>query len=445
MNFQPKAIWLLSTLTVWSCGTAELEAEPDELAIDTQEVVGGTKASEGEFPFMTPLFIGYPGTDGEKLESQSCGGSLIAPDLILTAAHCIHGFPDFQMRAGYGKNKLSELPRDDKGLLVTNGVHASAVKEMWMHPSYDPTTFDSDVALIRLKQPFANARTISYFKATGNEPPTGTRLVVAGWGATNKRGTKYPDELRKGTVPLFDQKACEKAIRAVDPTLAVTDTMICAGGRKVDTCFGDSGGPMMARTNQGNYRIVGLTSWGAVPEDPNAAQCAIPKTPGVYARVSKLDAWIESCRTDSSKCPGARPSTCFVSGYCKKTDSYFNRDLSDAHKDRASCLAQAEVAAKECQNPTVQLDYSSYVYAHFSDGTGSKRSFFPSCFVTGVCKNKKHDLDTGVSDGSANSAAACHALAPKYFAECGNRPQQELITTVLALPTRNDIKVYRGP
>jgi hypothetical protein len=119
--------------------------------------------------------------------------------------------------------------------------------------------------------------------------------------------------------------------------------------------------------------------------------------------------------------------------------------LSSSYKDRASCLAQAEVVAKDCQNPTVQLDYNSYVYAHFSDTIGTKRSFFPSCFVTGVCQNKKYDLDVGVSDGSANSAGACHALAPKYFAECGNKPAQGLITTVLALPTRNDIKVFRGP
>jgi secreted trypsin-like serine protease len=433
-------------LTIWSCGNAEFEAEPDELAIETQEVIGGTKAREGEFPFLTPLFIGYPGPDGEKLEAQLCGGSLIAPDLILTAAHCVHGYPDFQLRAGYGKNRLSELPVDANGLLLTDGVHASAVKEMWMHPSYDPTTFDSDVALIRLKLPFANAKTISYVKAVGNEPAAGTRLLVAGWGATNKRGTKYPDELRKGNVPLFSDEACDKTLRAIDPLLAPTERMICAGGRKVDTCYGDSGGPLMARTSQGGYRIIGLTSWGVLPDDPNGPQCAIPKTPSVYSRVAKLNPWIESCSADSSTCTGARPSTCVVSGYCKKTDSYFNRDLSDTHRDRASCLAQAEIAAKDCKNPTVQLDYSSYVFAHFSDVTGTKRSYFPSCFITGVCKNKKYDLEMGVSDGSANSsAAACHALAPKYFSQCGNRPQQEPITTVLALPTRNDIKVYQGP
>jgi trypsin len=440
-------LWVGIFVSFAACGVTELgplpSATPEPSDVTADEIVGGTKAAEGEFPFLTPLTIGYPGTDGSKQEAFQCGGSLIEPDLVLTAAHCLHGYPDFQFRVSRGTNRLSALPRDGQGLLVSDGVNTNGVKEMWMHPRYDPLTSDYDVALIRLKRPFPNAAVIDLVRDAKREPAPGTNLVAAGWGATNKKGTRFPDELRKGTVPMFERNACLEALQKVDSAVTqITDRMICAGGRKVDTCFGDSGGPLLARDRQGRQVLVGLTSFGATPADANGPQCAIPKTPGVYTRISAVDSWIEGCRKDRARCTGTRSTTCFVSGLCANKNTSVNLDLSDTYKDRNSCLAQAETISKQCGNPTVDVDYSTFVYAHFADDSGTKRAFFPNCYVVGTCANNAYDLaGLGITDGSGSTAAACHALAPRYFQACGNTPKQKVFTT-FAFPNRNDNATY---
>nr|WP_069811855.1 serine protease [Streptomyces sp. TP-A0874] len=218
-------------------------------------VVGGTPASQGEFPFMVRLSMG-------------CGGALYEQDVVLTAAHCVDGSgPDTSITVTGGVVDLS----DPAAIKVKS-------KEVLQAPGYNG--YGKDWALIKLAEPIDQPT----LKIAESAELNSGDFIVAGWGADREGGSQQ-QRLLKATVPFVDDATCSAAyggdlIDAEEICAGYLDT----GG--IDACQGDSGGPMFRKDEAGEYVEVGIVSWGE--------GCARAGKPGVYTEVSTFAADIKA-------------------------------------------------------------------------------------------------------------------------------------------------------
>lgn len=226
-------------------------------------IIGGGPASPGEYPFMTAILSEE--ISGSDYDKQFCGGSLIASTWVLTAAHCVQGESASSLAVAVGRTVLSS----------TQGQRL-AVSAVFVHPDFnEPTSLANDAALLRLAQPASVAPIALAGAADDGFEAQGTPLTVIGWGSTTSKGApSYPDELREVGVPAVSDANCATAYRSS----LHQATMMCAGAPGIDSCYGDSGGPLFAVRGNGSRVQMGIVSWGN--------GCAKKRFPGVYSEVN---------------------------------------------------------------------------------------------------------------------------------------------------------------
>ncbi|NEX16037.1 MAG: hypothetical protein C1943_05230 [Halochromatium sp.] len=313
-------------------------------ALNVPMIVGGIPAAEGAWPWQVAVFPG----------PYLCGGSLLSPDWVVTAAHCVYDEfgsvfspSEVEIRAG--------------SLDFNAGGQTRGVSRVIPNPNYSVWGFDHDIALLQLASPVTGA---SIGEVTplisSQEPilaPDGTLATVTGWGTTSEGG-QSSSTLMQVDVPLLGPDTCRQDSGYGS---RITDNMVCAGfieGGGRDSCQGDSGGPLVVPDQQGSYRLTGIVSWGE--------GCARPEYPGVYTRVSRYIDWLEEStglvfNQQAIQC-GTTCSADFVEGTEVTLEA-----IAEANSTFVEWSGDCSGTTARC---TLTIDRAKTVTATFNEGAG---------------------------------------------------------------------------
>ncbi len=289
----------------------------------TSRIYGGRPAKPGAWPAQVGLHLAehFKETPEGHYYSHICGGSIIARQWILTAAHCVVD--------GQGKAQSPNTFLIRTGATrITEGDIRKVVRVI-VHENYDPAITNNDIALLQLAEPIrSSSGPVGAIPVIGQDQEVPlTSSVVIGWGKDDenriavdlletdidivssqtcnegmrKHNSRYLAGLliSFGTSANVPEKKLEEAYGVLVPALGdvINRNMICAGvpsGKKT-SCQGDSGGPLMVRQANGKWLQVGIVSWGATSVNrAGEVTCGVEQTYAVYTRLSNYFNWIAS-------------------------------------------------------------------------------------------------------------------------------------------------------
>ncbi|SEH05193.1 S1 family serine peptidase [Candidatus Venteria ishoeyi] len=236
--------------------------------LSERRILGGEDAAVATWPWMTSL---------QTSGGHYCGGSLIHPYWVLTAAHCLDNKTAAAIQAVVGLHQFS----------VPESAEYLKADIIYQHPQWRTSDRNTpyDIGLIRLQQA-ATAAPVPLV-ADSFALKTGSYSIALGWGITNLMPEIRPDTLQQVALPLVDFDVCQAAYAGFNQ---LGETHLCAGfveGGK-DACTGDSGGPLIQYDGQ-SWRQVGITSFGGINQ-----ACGEPGVYGIYSNISNLLAFVQS-------------------------------------------------------------------------------------------------------------------------------------------------------
>jgi secreted trypsin-like serine protease len=299
MRRRPRLVLLGALASLVLLGSAQASAQSDGSV--QPRIVGGTQVSISTYPWQAAVV--YSTAQEPSLNAhqrQFCGGSLITSRIVLTAAHCVFDVdPDCGPNAlpgglpvcsglndsgGDGTHKIDPNDVDvvlGRTTLSNSGTGAElGVQSVTYQANYDPDYQGDGVPRFDAAYLVLSSSSIQApIKIAGTDEgalwDADSVEDISGWGSTSESG--FPvDTLRAATVNVIPDSTCTGDYGSDFDA----STMVCAGFQSggVDTCAGDSGGPLEAPLQGGGYRLVGITGWGE--------GCAEAGFPGVYTRVA---------------------------------------------------------------------------------------------------------------------------------------------------------------
>jgi len=208
-----------------------------------------------------------------------CGGSVVGPTTIVTAAHCVYrseGRPySFKVRTGEHDTRRRE-----------GGEVDHQVVRVIRHRSYNPRNLDYDIAILKLARPIQYNKYVQPVCLASSSISSGGNCYITGWGKTRHPGS-MTTVLQQGKMPIVDRRRCAAAHRSARLP-PVTDRMICSGhggATRVSGCHGDSGGPFVCNVG-GRWELHGAVSHGS-------GDCSARRSYTVYANIYNFRRWIE--------------------------------------------------------------------------------------------------------------------------------------------------------
>lgn len=248
-----------------SCGAigASLLAGPN------MSIVNGDDAKECAYKWQVGLKSSASGRPW-------CGGMLISPEWVLTAAHCLEGEPQTGIYVIAGEYNVRSR----------SGNEQTIRSSQWkMHPSYNRRSSAWDIGLIKLASPMEMNSCVGTVCLPTTDVAPGSKCVISGWGTLSSGGSS-PTILQEAEVTVLSNQECRNTGYS---SRQITDDMLCAQGRNsagqvTDACQGDSGGPLVCES-AGSWTLYGATSWGR--------GCASARYPGVWSRVYASLDWID--------------------------------------------------------------------------------------------------------------------------------------------------------
>lgn len=252
-------------------------AEAQELG--SSRIIGGREANANRYPYTITFF--------NRINEHACGGTLIARDVVLTAAHCQGGTGTFSGgKIVVGRHNINN---DDDGTVYTN-------RDEIPHPSFnsDGVVTNFDIMLVFLDGNMNVNNTWVKLNSDISVPVVNQSVTVMGWGKTdvNDFFNDGSDVLMNVEVNVVPNDECQKS-EAYGQSYSnlVTDNVLCASDVGQDSCQGDSGGPLIVRGSDVSTDVqIGIVSYGI--------GCAMEQFPGIYVRISKAYDWItaEVCK-----------------------------------------------------------------------------------------------------------------------------------------------------
>ncbi|XP_067262008.1 elastase 3 like [Chanodichthys erythropterus] len=261
------ALFLASVLIASAFGFGKPPIEPL-----SSRVVNGEEAKPHSWPWQISLQY----KSGSSWY-HTCGGSIIAENWVMTAAHCISSGRNYRVLVG--KHDLS---------VDEDGSMAISAQKIIVHEKWNSlfVALGNDIALIKLSEPVIESETVQF----GTIPPAGSILpnnhpcYITGWGRLSTGGP-LPERLQQALMPAVDHATCSRSDWWGS---TIKESMVCAGGDGIVAgCNGDSGGPLNCMNSYGTWEVHGIASF------VSGLGCNTQKKPTVFTRVSSFNDWID--------------------------------------------------------------------------------------------------------------------------------------------------------